>query len=150
MRLRPRLLAASLAVCAAAGLCSPVPAQAPALTVSGAWVRATPGVDVAAAYMRLRNDGNRPVEVIGVRSSDAAAAMIHETKIVHGEATMRAHEHLTIAPGTSVTLAPGGLHVMLHGLAHPLAVGEQVPLELLLADGGRVMVSARVRPLSAE
>jgi copper(I)-binding protein len=39
---------------------------------------------------------------------------------------------------------------MLEDLAHPLAADEQVPLELLLADGGRVTVSARVRPLSAE
>jgi copper(I)-binding protein len=63
---------------------------------------------------------------------------------------MRPLEPLTIAPGASVRLEPGGLHVMLEALAHPLAVGEQVPLTLLIADGGSVAVSARVRPLNAE
>jgi hypothetical protein len=76
--------------------------------------------------------------------------MIHETQLVGGVSTMRPHEPLVIAPGASVELAPGGLHVMLHDLAHPLAVGEQVPLELLLEGGGRLEVSARVRPLGAE
>jgi periplasmic copper chaperone A len=125
-------------------------APAPALSVENAWVRATPGVDVAAAYMTLHNGGNSPLVVVAVRSPLAAAAMIHETRTVRGESTMRPHERLLIAAGASVVLAPGGLHVMLQGLAHPLAVGEQVPLELLLAGGGRVTVSARVRPLNAE
>jgi periplasmic copper chaperone A len=138
--------AACLALLAAAAL-----AQAPpALTVEHAWVRALPGSDVAAAYMTLRNQGARPLTVIGVRSSIARMAMIHETKLVAGESTMRAHERLTIAAGASVRLAPGGLHVMLGMLTHPLAVGAEVPLVLLLEDGATVAVNARVEPLSAE
>jgi copper(I)-binding protein len=133
---------------------APLPAQpgAPtgALTVTDAWVRAIPGAAVAAAYMRLHNGGTRPVRVTGVRSALAGHAMIHETRLENGVSTMRPHEPLVIAPGASVELRPGGLHVMLHDLAHPLAVDEQVPLELLLEGGGRVAVSARVRPLSAE
>jgi periplasmic copper chaperone A len=133
---------------------APLPAQpgAPAgtLTVTDAWVRAIPGAAVAAAYMRLHNGGTRPVRVTGVRSTLAGHAMIHETRLENGVSTMRPHEPLVVAPGASVELRPGGLHVMLHDLAHPLAVEEQVPLELLLEGGGRVAVSARVRPLSAE
>ena len=132
----------------------PAPAQpsaaAGALTVTDAWVRAIPGAGVAAAYMKLHNGGSQPIRVNGVRSMLAGHAMIHETQLVGGVATMRAREPLTIAPGASVALEPGGLHVMLRELAHPLAVDEQVPLELLLAGGGRVEVHARVRPLGAE
>jgi copper(I)-binding protein len=141
------------AACAALAS-APLPAQpgAPAgtLTVTDAWVRAIPGAAVAAVYMRLHNGGTRPVRVTGVRSALAGHAMIHETRLENGVSTMRPHEPLVIAPGASVELRPGGLHVMLHDLAHPLAVDEQVPLELLLEGGGRVALSARVRPLSAE
>ena len=144
------LLGAAFAALAA----PPPPAQpaAPAgtLSVTNAWVRAVPGATVAAAYMTLHNGGTEPVRVIGVRSALAGHAMIHETHLENGVSTMRPHEPLTIAPGASVTLEPGGLHVMLHDLAHPLALDEQVPLELLLAGGGRAVVSARVRPLGAE
>jgi periplasmic copper chaperone A len=126
-------------------------AETPApLVVEDAWVRALPGADVAAAYMTLHNPGSRAVTVIGVRSSVAGAAMIHETRIEHGESTMRPRERLPVPPGASVRLAPDGLHVMLHMLRHPLAVGEAVPLELLLEGGATVAVTARVKPLSAE
>lgn len=138
------------ALLACATLLTPVRAQAPPLTVTDAWVRATPGADVAAAYMTLRNESARPLRIVGVRSGVAAHAMIHETRLENGQSIMRAHEPLDIAAGSSVRLAPDGLHVMLTSLAHPLAVGEQVPLELLLEGGARVAVSARVRPLKAE
>lgn len=138
------------AAAAAAPERAPPGEAAHALTVSDAWVRAIPGATVAAAYLKLHNGGTQPLRVTGVRSPLAAHAMIHQTQLVGGIATMRAREVLTIAPGASVMLAPGGLHVMLHDLAHPLAVGEQVPLELLLEGGGHVEVHARVRPPGAE
>jgi periplasmic copper chaperone A len=139
---------AALAACAA--LIAPARAQAPPLTVADAWVRATPGSDVAAAYMTLHNGGTQPLRIVGVRSAVAGHAMIHESRLENGQSIMRAHEPLEVAAGATVRLAPGGLHVMLMALAHPLAVGEPVPLVLLLEGGARVAVSARVRPLSAE
>ena len=129
---------------------APPDAAATRLTVTDAWVRAIPGADVAAAYMTLHNGGRERLVVVGVRSALAGHAMIHETRVVNGVSTMRSHEPLVVAPGVSVTLAPDGLHVMLHDLAHPLAVGTEVPLEILLEGGGVVAVSARVRPLSAD
>lgn len=144
------VLGAALAALAAPPLAAQPGASTGALTVADAWVRAVPGAAVAAAYMRLHNAGRQPVRVIGVHSALAGHAMIHETRLESGVSTMRPHEPLVIAPGASVELEPGGLHVMLHDLAHPLAVDEQVPLELLLEGGGRVTVSARVRPLDGK
>jgi len=144
------VLGAACAALAAPPLPAPADAPAGTLTVADAWVRAIPGAAVAAAYMTLHNGGPRAVRVIGVRSALAGHAMIHETRLENGVSTMRAHEPLVIAAGATVELRPGGLHVMLHDLAHPLAVDEQVPLELLLEGGGRLAVSARVRPLGAE
>ena len=85
-----------------------------------------------------------------MRSPDAGVAMIHETTIVNGQSTMRPHEPLRIAPGETVRFAPGGLHIMLHALKRPLAAGDEVPLVLLLEDGGSLTVQARVRALGDE
>ncbi len=122
-------------------------AQPPALSAQDAWIRATPGVDVAAAYLTLHNSGTQPVVVNGVRSPAAGAAMIHETAIVNGQSTMRAHEPLRVGPGETVRFAPGGLHIMLHMLRQPLATGDEVQLVLLLEGGGSLTVKARVRAL---
>jgi hypothetical protein len=125
-------------------------AQSAALSAQDAWIRATPGVDVAAAYLTLHNGGTRPVVVIGVRSPAAAQAMIHETSLVNGQSTMRPHEHLRIAAGETLRLAPGALHIMLQGLTRTLAPEDEIPLVLLLEGGGTLSVTARVRPLDAE
>jgi periplasmic copper chaperone A len=142
----PALLAACLVALAGLGPARSFAAP-PALSAQDAWIRATPGVDVAAAYLTLHNAGTQPVVVSAVRSVDAAAAMIHQTTIANGQSTMRPHE-LRLAPGETVRLAPGGVHIMLQGLKRPLAAGDEVPLVLLLQDGASLAVMARVRALT--
>jgi copper(I)-binding protein len=124
-------------------------AESPALVVRDAWIRQTPGSDVAAVYLTLQNPTKQPITVVGIESPAATHAMIHETKTEGGISKMRAHEQLVIAPGETVKFEPGGLHVMLHGLTQPLAVGQSVPLVLQLADGTRISAAAVVRPLNA-
>jgi periplasmic copper chaperone A len=120
------------------------------LIVTDAWVRATPGSDVASAYLTLRNVSTKPVTLIAVDSSVASMAMIHETRTEGGISRMRPHEQLVIPPGKTVKLEPGGLHVMLHGIAHPLAPGASVPLVLRLSNGTSLQIVALVRPLNAQ
>jgi copper(I)-binding protein len=122
-------------------------AAAPLLTAQDAWIRATPGSDVAAAYLTLHNTAAQAVSIVGVRCACAQHAMIHESTVSNGQSTMRPREPLLIAPGATLRFAPGGLHIMLQGLAHPLTPGEDVPLELLLDNGGSLDVRAHVRPL---
>jgi copper(I)-binding protein len=124
--------------------------QAPPLVAQNAWVRVTPGADMAVAYMTLRNVSSNPVTVTGVESPIAGHAMIHETTVQGGQSKMRPHEQLLVAPGMTVKFEPGGLHVMLHDLRQPLTVGQTVALVITLAGGGTLQVTAAVRPLSAE
>lgn len=120
------------------------------LQASDAWLRATPGTQVAAAYLTLTNSGTQPLTVTGVQCPLAAQAMIHETQLSGTTSTMRPRESVVIAPGSSVRFAPGGLHVMLVGLKHALRAGDEVPLELLLSDGSKLAVTAHVRALVPE
>jgi periplasmic copper chaperone A len=125
-------------------------AQTSPLVAQNAWVRATPGTDVAVAYLTLRNVSSSPVTVTSIQTPIAGHAMIHETTVQSGQSRMRPHEELVITPGATVKLEPGGLHVMLHDLKQPLTVGQSVPLIITLAGGGTLQVSAAVRPLTAE
>jgi periplasmic copper chaperone A len=125
-------------------------AQHSDLVATDAWVRATPGSDVAAAYLTLHNAGKKAVTVVGVDCSLASMAMIHETTVTGGISRMRPHEQLAIPPGATVKLEPEGLHIMLHGVTKPLAPGASVSLVLRLSDGTSVQVVAPVRPLNAQ
>jgi periplasmic copper chaperone A len=147
---RAAILYARIGASLAALLACCVMAQSPALIVQDAWVREVPGSDVAAVYLTLRNPTTKPISIAGVESSVASHAMIHETKTESGQSRMRPHEQLLVPPGQTVKLEPGGLHVMLHGVTQLTAVGQSVPLTLLLADGNKVQVAAVVRPLTAQ
>jgi periplasmic copper chaperone A len=141
--------AAPAASCLALLYCATAGALTAALSAEDAWIRATPGTDVAAAYLTLRNRGSEALVIVGVRCPSAQGAMIHETTITAGRSSMRPHERLRVGAGETVRLAPGGLHIMLHGLTRALSPGEEVPLVLLLEGGDSLAVTARVRPLSA-
>jgi copper(I)-binding protein len=145
-----RSTAAFLAACLMTLGCAAAPAPAGALSAQEAWIRATPGSDVAAAYLTLHNGSTQPVVVVGVRSPAAGAAMIHESSLVNGKSSMRPHERLRIGAGETVRLAPGGLHIMLQSLNRTLAAEDEVPLVLLLEGGATLEVIARVRLLGQE
>jgi copper(I)-binding protein len=141
---------AALTLIASLAAAPPLGAQQPSLVAQDAWVRATPGAQMAAAYLTLRNVSSKTVTVTGVESPVAGHAMIHETTVQGGQSRMRPHEQLVVAPGMTVKLEPGGLHVMLHDLKQPLTAGQTVPLVITLAGGGTLQVTAAVRPLNAE
>lgn len=126
-------------------------ASALEVRVENAWVRQPPpGAEVAAAYFTLHNAGGKAAVLVDIDCPLAGGAMLHRTTVVAGESRMRPVERLTIPPGQSVTLEPGSLHVMLDQLAHPLAVGQHVPLVLHFAGGKELHVDATVRPLGGQ
>ncbi len=120
------------------------------LVVAGAWIRQPPpGSDVAAVYLSLKNVGTKTVRLTGVECPVAGMAMLHETQESGGQSQMRDLTAVSLAPGAGMAFSPGSKHIMLHGLTHPLQIGERVPLVLVFAGGIRLHVTALVRPLGA-
>lgn len=120
------------------------------LLAAGAWIRQPPpGTDVASVYFSLKNVGIEAVKLTGVECPVASMAMLHQSQESGGQSRMRALSVVALAPGASIAFTPGGRHVMLQGLAHPLQVGERVPLVLLFSGGIRLHITAIVRPLGA-
>jgi copper(I)-binding protein len=139
-----------LCVLMCVALCvSPLPsalATEAAISVSGAWARATPpGVSIGAAYLTINNRGARPDVLIGASSPAAAAVQLHRTSVDHGMSRMRPAGAVTLAPGSTLRVEPGGLHWMLHGLRAPLSAGQSLPLTLRFRDAGDVTVQVAVR-----
>jgi copper(I)-binding protein len=120
------------------------------LVVAGAWIRQPPpGTDVASVYLSVQNIGTKTAKLTGVECPIAAMAMLHESLESGGQSQMRPLTSVSLAAGASLAFTPGSKHIMLHGLTHPLKVGERVPIVLLFDGGIRVHVTAVVRPLGA-
>ena len=134
-----RLLTASALLTALAAQ-----AQAPAVKVDDAWVRATVAQQKASgAFMQLT--AAQAAKVVAVSTPVAAVAEIHEMKMDEGVMRMRAVEALALPAGQAVALKPGGYHLMLMGLKAPIKAGDSVPLTLTIegADGKRSSVEVK-------
>ncbi len=120
------------------------------VSVSDAWIRETsaPGATTA-AYMTICNGGETPVELVGVSTAIASSAELHETLTNdEGVASMRPVQSIRLAPGEAAELKPGGAHLMIFGIANPLAAGEQASLTLSFAAGPDIEIVAKATSLA--
>ncbi|VTU16640.1 hypothetical protein H6CHR_00572 [Variovorax sp. PBL-H6] len=127
----PRRISTSLLLLAIAGSAL---AQAPAVDVRDAWIRASvPGQSGTGAFMKL----NAPAgaRLVGASTPVAGVAEVHEMKMEGDTMRMRGLEHALELPARqTVELKPGGFHLMLMDLKKPLAKGSTVPLTLRFED----------------
>ena len=101
--------------------------------VEGAWVRSSvPGQQATGGFMKLT--AVEPMQLVGVSTSLAGAAEVHEMKMEGDVMKMRALAKLELPAGRTVELKPGGYHLMLQDLKQPLVQGSTVPLTLLFRD----------------
>jgi copper(I)-binding protein len=134
-----------LAATAASAASSPASAQ---VEVKSAWVRGTVGGQkTSGAYMELTSA--KDAALVGVETSAAGIAEVHEMRMDKNVMRMRAVPTLDLPAGKTVELKPGGYHVMLVDLTGPLKKGDRVPLRLRIQNKDKsvttVEVTAEVR-----
>lgn len=136
----------------AIGLAAPV-ASADNINVQilDPWVQAAPpNAKVLAAYMEIKNGGEKAQILVNVSSPAFDRAGIHRS-VMHGNMSHMEHlKELPILSHASVTLKPGGLHFMLMDAKKPLRVGDSVPMILTFKNGDKVTVTAIVRSSQTE
>ena len=108
-------------------------ADAAHVKVENAWARASvQGQQASGAFMRLTAE--EPLKLVGVETSVAAVAEVHEMKMEGDVMRMRAIESLDLPKGVAVDLKPGGYHLMLQQLKSPLLKDSQIPVTLVFKD----------------
>ena len=124
------------------GFSAPALAGAEDVIVEGAWSRASIGTSrPGVAYMTIRNTGDEPVTLTGIRTELAMMPEIHRTSTNdQGVSSMAPTGEIEIGPGETVALEPGGLHAMLMRLQRPMVEGDEFLLMLIFSDGGEVEV----------
>lgn len=128
----------------------PAPGASCAPTVSEGWLRAPPmPMPMMAGFARVSNACAGGVAITGARSAAFESVELHETRVVDGVSRMRERASLPLAAGDEAVLRPGGLHLMLMRPRSPLAVGDAVRVEFLLADGRSIGADFEVRAADA-
>ncbi|NYS59376.1 copper chaperone PCu(A)C [Vreelandella salicampi] len=113
------------------------------LQISDARMRLLPGDIPAAGYFTLTNTGETDNTLIGADSASFGNVTIHQSVSKNGVSSMQHVDQLTVAAGEQVEFAPGGYHLMLMKRKHPIAVGDEIEVTLLLGNGQRQNVKFR-------
>lgn len=116
------------------------------IEITDSWVRETPpGTTITAMYMNVENKGDEDDVLTSVSSQISKSAEIHQTSVDDkGVAKMEMVESVSVPAGASVQLKPGGMHIMLIDLEEPLKSGDEVEVELVFEEAGKIKVQAKV------
>jgi copper(I)-binding protein len=124
--------------------------QLKSLSIDHPFTRATPpGAKSGGAFFVVQNASATPDKLIGVASSAAGSAEIHQMAMDGGVMKMRAVTAVEIPSGGKLELRPGGYHVMLLDLKQPLRAGDKVPLTLTFQNAGSILVSVDVEAMGS-
>lgn len=124
------------------------PVKLGSLTISDAWVRASTGTDVTAAYLTVKNSGAADT-LVAASSPIAGMVQLHEA-ITEG-ATAKMQEKpggFPVPANGTLELEPGGYHIMLMNLQSQPKAGETVQVELTFEKAGKVTIAAPVKAAS--
>lgn len=145
--LRPLLFAAaalSLAACSPgdapeADTAPDTAAAAPALTLSGAEVRASLGDNPnTGGYLTVTNASDSADRLVAAACACADRVELHTMSTEGGVMRMSQVDGFDVPADGVLTLAPGGNHLMFLGLREPLTAGEQVNVTLTFERSGEV------------
>lgn len=125
-----------ISFCLLSLLAAPAAWACASLEVTDAWVRETPpGVNVAAAYMKLVNHGDKPVIVTGISSPDFSRVEFHSMTMTNGSMHMEEMKKISVTPHGEFALQPDGNHAMLFNPRGMVSAGKVVSFELSCSTG---------------
>ncbi len=112
----------------------------PELSVEDAYMPRPVSDSLAAGFLTVVNEGDRPAELTGASSDLADSVTVHETV----DGAMRPTTSVEVPADGRLTLESGGTHLMFEGLTSRPEEGETVTVELRFKDAGPVTVEMPV------
>lgn len=92
----------------------------------------------SAAYLKIENKSDLPVQIVSATSSLADVVELHTSYEDRGVMKMRPIDKIDLQAGEVVDLKPGGLHIMLIGLKKTLRLGQKATININFDNGKSV------------
>jgi hypothetical protein len=117
-------------------LIAPYSFASSAITLENAWISEAPPMSkVMAAYMKIQNPGDKPVEIDKVSSPDFSSIEMHRTVITNGVASMLRERNIRIPAHGSFEFKPGHYHLMMFNPKKSFKAGDTSQLTFTFASG---------------
>ncbi|QQX79491.1 copper chaperone PCu(A)C [Shewanella sp. KX20019] len=120
-------------------------AQASALEVDNAWIRAMPPTSrVVPIYLTMNNQGIAEIQLVAIES-EAGSVELHQT-VMKGESMhMTPVASIPVSSNGTTKLAPSGYHGMMSNFSNGVpTLNTKVSLTLVFADGTKQTIDAKV------
>ncbi len=103
-----------------------------------------------AVFLTIANHGDQPDRLVNALSDAAEVVELHET-VKDGDMMRMVHmpEGFELPPGETVELMPGGKHVMLLNVTAPMAVGDEIQVELVFEHSDPATLTVPVVEMAA-
>lgn len=122
----------------------PTPAANP-ITVTDAWVKASPG-PMTGAFGVVTNAGDTDLVLVSASTSASGTTELHEVVMTDGQMVMQPKEGgFAVPAGGEHVLEPGADHIMVLGMTEPVQAGDDVEITLTFDDGTRYTYTAQAR-----
>lgn len=113
---------------------------------SDARIRLAPnGMDMTAGYLTVKNNGGKPIEIIGASTDIADHIELHtHVKTTDGMMSMQQVEKFDVPANGAFELAPNGAHLMIFGVKPNLKEGDAAKITLKIKDNPDFVIDAKL------
>ncbi len=94
-----------------------------------------PNVKNAAAYLSIKNNSDKKIELVKVTSSISENAEFHTVIYEDKVSKMKQLTSIMLDKGETLNFSPGGKHIMLVKLLKPLKKGQEIELTFSTKSG---------------
>ena len=119
------------------------------IEVHSAWMRPAGQDENGAIYFVIHNHSSEADELIGVSSTIAAAAEMHESKMSGDIMQMNQVESVPLDAFAEIGFSPGSLHIMLVDLKQDMRTGDEIEVTLHFKNAPDVNIRVPVRETAA-
>lgn len=118
------------------------------LTIENATAKATiPGAKVSSGYMKVINNSDKAITLIGATSTIAKHTEFHRMFMRDSQMAMRKVDALKIPAKGSIILASNGYHLMFMGVKNALKADQVITVSMQQDNGKQFDVQLLVIPL---
>ena len=103
-----------------------------------------PGSKISAAFLIIKNDSDKAVDLVGVKSDFAKVIELHTHEMEEGVMAMRKVEKMTIPAHGELVLKSKSLHIMIFKIQEELKLDSKRKMELSFSDGTKENVDFKI------
>lgn len=128
-------------------VCFSVSAHAQVSAKNGRIRLMPPGWKSTAAFVTLKNEGKKNLEVVSAKADFAKKIELHTHKVEDGVMRMRQVDKMTVPANGELVLKPHGNHLMIFGLKSDLKEGSKQKIQLTFSNGKSAEVEFSVKKI---